>query len=293
MPLILIIFLVINLYQVKRVKNSNKISKIILNDIDYIFNTIFFLMQGLQIHLLSILRNENVYYKYNGFGYYGFCSNVYKFTGGVRDVFYDSLKCFDIYEKNFEDLTKGKFNSKFKNLIIYFNQLNSEQFCEYYPKMVIESQTNYDYFLNILIEQKEENISYYCKEIGNFTSKGLLTIIKSIYNELKNLHNEFLNDKNRTKEKNLEKINNKYLIYIQKTIYYIFDKLPITFAYIILEDYKIFKDYVIFHSYIFCFIQIFSMLLIALYIILETSNYILEEKNIYIFIERLGNTILF
>ncbi len=293
MPLILIIFLMINLYQVKRVKNNNKISKLILKDIDYLFNTIFFLMQGLQIHLLSILRNENIYFKYNGYGYFGFCSNIYKFTGGVRDVFYDSLKCFDIYEKNFEDLSNGKFNSKFKNLIIYFNQLNSEQFCEYYPKMVIESQTHSNYFLNFLIEQKEENISYYCKEIGNFTSKGLLTIIKSIYNELKNLHNDFLDDKNRTKEKNLEKINNKNLIYIQKTIYYIFDKLPITFAYIILEDYKIFKDYVIFYSYIFCFIQIFSMLLIALYIILETSNYILEEKNIYVFIERLGNTILF
>jgi hypothetical protein len=91
----------------------------------------------------------------------------------------------------------------------------------------------------------------------------------------------------------LEKINNKNLIYIQKTIYYIFDKLPITFVYNFLEDYKIFKDYIIFHSYIFCFIQIFGILLIALYVILETYNYILEENNIYFFNEILGNTILF
>jgi hypothetical protein len=210
--------------------------------------------------------------------------------------------CEKYFQSKINELNLLKSNSnniKIKNNNKPFIKEKNKKTQKYDPKKTFlkfnnESEQNDKKSIDeILIEQKEENISYYCKEIGNFTSKGLLTIIKSIYNELKNLHNDFLDDKKRTKENNLEKINNKNLIYIQKTIYYIFDKLPITFAYNILEDYIIFKDYVIFHSYVFCFIQILSILLIALYIILETSNNILEEKNVYFFIERLGNTILF
>jgi hypothetical protein len=226
--------------------------------------------------------------------YLSYCPSVETLNDN-HEIFNDCLKCFNYYDNFFNKYLGGEINSAFPEMKKYLINLNSEYFCEYFAEKVMESQRNDNsfYYMHFLINDNVTTIQKTCENIGNFTSKGLGTIVESIYTEIKNLHRDFTDDPLKTNETNLYKFNSDYLIIIQKVIYNIFDKLPISFAFSFLSDYSNYQSKTKRLLIIFVLIQLLMILIITFYYFLESKNYGFEEENIVLFTERLGNTILY
>jgi hypothetical protein len=294
LPIILIFYLLLNLVEVIVTKNCHNNTKDVLNAEFYLFNVIFFLMESIQIHIYTLLKNNDLTLNFTSQKYLSYCSDVEELTDEHK-IFDNSLSCFNYYDNYFNTYLGGEINSAFPEMKKYLINLNSDKFCQYFAEKVMESQSNDNsfYYMHFLINDNLTTIQNTCENIGNFTSKGLGTIVESIYTEIKNLHRDFTDDPLKTNETNLKKFNNEYLIIIEKVIYTIFDKLPISFAFSFLNDYTNYQDKTKRLLIIFVLIQLLMILIITFYYFLESKNYGFEEENIVLFTERLGNTILY
>ena len=291
-PLVLIVYTCMNILEIKLTKRNNIISKTILLNENYLFSTIFFLQEALQIHILSVLRNEEVKYVYDKNGYYQYCSAKIDF--GERIVFNDVLVCFEYYKGKFSELLNGKMNSQFSYQKDYLYKLKENDFCESFAKEMIINQNDNKFFLNFLNGTTEEDYFNNCSKIGNFTTKGLLTTIESFYTELENLHRDFNSRTNKNDEEfNKKLLNNENLILMIKTSFQLFDKIPISFSFSFLQDYKNYENQIKRILVIFCGIQIIMILLITTYFYYQAFKYIKEENAIFFFAEKMSNVILY
>ena len=294
LPIILIFYLMLNLVEIIVTKNCHNNTKDILNAEFYLFNVIFFLMEAIQIHIYTLLKNDDILINFESPNYLSYCPEIETLDDN-HEIFNDCLKCFNYYDNFFNKYLGGDINSAFPEMKKYLINLNSEYFCKYFAEKVMESQSNDNsfYYMHFLIDDNLTTIQKKCENIGNFTSKGLGTIVESIYTEIKNLHRDFTDDPLKTNETILLKFNSDYLIIIQKVIYNIFDKLPISFAFSFLSDYSNYQNKIKRLLIIFVLIQLLMILIITFYYFLESKNYGFEEENIVLFTERLGNTILY
>ena len=291
-PLFLSFFICFDIYEINRTKNSKKTTENILDKNYDLFNTIFLLISSIQIHIYSLLANKDPIQNYTNKGYLDFCgSNSNKNIMLEYNVFEQNLKCYIEIQSRFEKIINGNFDSHFSYMKKYFKKLYNDDFCEVLCENLRESQKKEIFFSNSIsyeLDFLEEN----CKSIGNFTSKGLLTIVQSFYNEITNLHNDFINNKERNKNIK-ELINNKNLILLEKVCFIILGKIPTTFGFAFFED---FNNYTFSEQkmlILFVFIQFVMVNILTFYFIIIVSNYIKEEENIIEFGERLGNTIFY
>jgi hypothetical protein len=281
-----------NILEIKLTKRNNIISKTILLNENYLFSTIFFLQEALQIHILSVLRNEEVKYVYDKNGYYQYCSTKIDF--GERIVFNDILVCFEYYKGKFSELLNGEMNSQFSYQKNYLYKLKENDFCNTFAKEMIINQKDENFFLNSLNGTTEEEYFNNCSNIGNFTTKGLITTVESFFTELENLHRDFISRTNKNDEEfNKKLLNNENLILMIKTSFQLFDKIPISFSYSYLKDYNSYENQIKRILVIFCGIQIIMIILITTYFYYQAFNYIKEENSIFFFAEKMSNVILY
>ena len=116
--------------------------------------------------------------------------------------------------------------------------------------------------------------------------------MQSFYNEIVNLHNDFINNKDSNKNIK-ELINNKNLILLEQVCFVVLGKVPTTFGFAFFED---FDNYTFSNQkflILFVFIQFVMVNILTCYFMFIVHNYIKEEENIIEFGERLGNTILY
>ena len=291
-PLVLILYTCMNILEIKLTKRNNTISKNILLNENYLFSTIYFLQEALQIHILSVLRNEEVKYVYDKNGYYQYCGNKIDF--GERIVFNDVLLCFEYYKGKFSELLNGEMNSQFSYQKNYLYKLKENDFCNTFAKEMIINQKDENFFLNSLNGTTEEEYFNNCSNIGNFTTKGLITTVESFFTELENLHRDFISRTNKNDEEfNKKLLNNENLILMIKTSFQLFDKIPISFSYSYLKDYNSYENQIKRILVIFCGIQIIMIILITTYFYYQAFNYIKEENSIFFFAEKMSNVILY
>ena len=291
-PLVLIVYTCMNILEIKLTKRNNIISKKILTNENYLFSTIFFLQEALQIHILSILRNEEVTYNYDKNGYYQYCGNKIDF--GERIVFNDVLICFEHYKGKFSELLNGEMNSQFSYQKNYLYKLKENDFCNTFAKEMVINQNDEKFILYALNGTTEIEYFNNCSNIGNFTTKGLITTIESFFTELENLHRDFNSRTNKNVEEfNYKLLNNENLILMIKTSFQLFDKIPISFSFSFLQDYNNYESQIKRILVIFCGIQIIMIILITTYFYYQAFNYIKEENSIFFFAEKMSNVILY
>ncbi len=291
-PMCLSFFICLDIYEINRTKISKETTENILNKNCDLFNTIFILISSIQIHIYSLLANKDPIKNYTNKGFLDLCnldSNKNKMI--EYNVFQYNLNCYIEIQSRFEKIINGNFDSHFSYMKKYFNNLFNEDFCEVFTENLRESQKK-EFFFSNSISYELNFIEENCKEIGNFTSKGLLTIVQSFYNEIVNLHNDFINNKDNNKNIK-ELINNKNLILLEKVCFVVLGKVPTTFGFAFFED---FDNYTFSNQkilIIFVFAQFVMVNILTVYFTLIVYNYIKEEENIIEFGERLGNSILY
>ena len=193
------------------------------------------------------------------------------------------------------EIINGKLNSKLSKSKKLFNELESENFCNAFINSFELYKEIKSYIpLNSLSSNSIETIFNNCESIGNgFNTKGINNIISSIYTEIINLYNDYINDQNKTEEKNFIKLNEENLIILEKEIKYILSYLAVSFISVFELDFNDYKNYNINILVYFISADIVIIILITFYDILCVKNYSDKENDIIFFTDKLGNTIMF
>jgi hypothetical protein len=293
-PFCLSFFIILDIYQILKTKSSKKKTENILNKEFDLFNTVFLLISSVQIHIFSLLSNKDPNLNYINKGYLEFCGNnneINKNKNINYNVFEHILICYTEIQSRFENIVNGDFDEHFTYMKQFFSDLFTDDFCKVFTQMLKNSQKKEVFFSNT-ISQEVDYLEIFCQEIGNFTSKGLITIVQSVHTEIVNLHNDFI--KNENSNKNIkELINNKFLLLLERVCFMVLGKLATTFGFVFFEDFNSFNFSIQKNLILFVFIQFVMVNILTIYFIMEVSKYIKEEKNIIEFGERLGNTILY
>ena len=297
LPLFLMVYIFINIIDLKVSDDIKKNTNEIFNSQITLFSTIFNIIELVHLHILTILKNEVINVNYTTGSEYSIeCSeNKEVINNNNRKIFNEIQKCFPNYLNNFMEIINGKLNPKLTQSKKLFNELESENFCNgFINSFEFYKETNSYIPLNSLSSNSIEKIFNQCESIGNgFNTKGINNIISSIYTEIINLYNDYINDQNKTEEKNYIKLNEENLIILEKEIKYILSYLAVSFISIFEYDFNDYKNYNINIFVYFISADITIIILITFYDILCVKNYSDKENDIIFFTDKLGNTIMF
>ena len=295
LPILLVSYLVICIIEQKVSATLGSNTKEVISSEYYLFSTLFMTIQLAQTHLLSLLRNKEVIEEYIPSNYYSLCEeSKYSRMTNEHNIFQEIQDCFYIYENEFKKAVYGDFNSKFKNLKHLLLGFNSENFCKNIGNLIDELKIKETKPIYIFENETGESFISECKGIGNgFTSKGLVTMIESIYDEIISEHKDFNNDEEKTSEHNLDRFNNPNLIIIQQSIYIVLNKIPYVLMYLSYGDYDAFESKIIMLFTIFICSEIFMIIYVSSHYYKCLLRYRNDENNIDFFTKCVGHTIIF
>ena len=298
LPLFLMVYIFINVLDLKISNDIKKNTNEIFKSQITLFSTIFNIIELIHLHIFTILKNEVINVNYTtGTEYSIECieNNEVLNNKKNRNIFNELQKCFPNYLNSFMEIINGKLNTKLSKSKNLFNDLESENFCNaFINSFELYKETKSYIPLNSLSTNSIETIFNQCENIGNgFNTKGINNIISSIYTEIINLYNDYINDQNKTEEKNYIKLNEENLIILEKEIKYILSYLAVSFISVFELDFNDYKNYNINILVYFISADIVIIILITFYDILCVKNYSDKENDIIFFTDKLGNTIMF
>ena len=295
LPILLISYLVICIIEEKVSATLGSNTKDVIKQEYYLFSTLFMTVQLVQTHLLSLLRNKEVIEEYVPTKYYALCEDAeYTIKNKEHNIFEEIQICFNLYENEFKKAVYGNFNSKFNNLRDLLINFNSEHFCNSVGNLIDELKKKEKKPIYIFQNETGESFILQCKAIGNgFTSKGLVTMIESIYDEIISEHKDFNNDEEKNSENNLMRFNNQNLIIIQESIYIVLNKIPYILMYLSYGDYDSFESKIIMFFTIFICSEIFMIIYVSSHYYKCLLRYRNDENNIDFFTKCVGHTIIF
>jgi hypothetical protein len=212
-----------------------------------------------------------------------------------RYVYNDLITCYPSFEIETNKMINGQINSKLKHFRKFYISLNDENFC-YNIAEFLSKNKNEEFTREIksLKNATLENLYDECVNIGGgINNKGITTVVNLIYNNMIILYNDFIKDNNRTKEKNINRLNNKLLLSFQNEVSRIMRKIPISLYINFQWDFKNISSFIFRNEWILFLLQIILFFFIGFNYYYNLISLMNDIVKIEFFNDCLINTVIF
>ena len=273
--------------------NINMLKEIAKNR-DDIFGIFNYITQILIDYEFSLLYNKELIINYTNINNAISCTEMD--DGKIeRYVFQDLNKCFSNLYHSGEQIISGKLNKNLKLFRKYFLSINENDFCKNHANFFIEyrnkKKTPQLSYLNLTTYDTLYNECYYLG--GGLNKKGVMTAISSIFDNLITYNNEFVNDHNKTEEKNLKRFNDNYILGVQVEVSRIFRKITLCLYIAFLYDFDDIRKNILMKEIILFIIQIILVIFLLFVYNININKFYKDIERIEFFSDCMINTLLF
>ena len=288
----LIIFILISIVQILNSYKNTEMLRDIISTRDYIFAQFNFITELLIIYEMSILNNKEITIEYNIKN--GKSCEQLDDSYTNRNVFNDLKFCYNYIDIVMNEIVGGKINKNLKTTRKFYFNIISENFCDYFAHFVEDNLDN-EYLpkFSYLSDLNYEYVFKGCNMSNNINDKGFKVALESISQNIFIYYNEFINDENKTSERNYLRLNNYYIYSIQIEISKIIRKVAMGFYIAFNVDFGNIKNILI-RNEVFLFIaELFIMIITIILYLKIIRDFLLDLTKIQFFSECVLNTLLF
>ena len=288
----LIIFILISIIQILNSYKNTKMLRDIITTRDYIFSQFNFITEFLIIYEMTILSNKEIIVEYDIKK--GKSCEQLDDSYTNRNIFSDLKFCYNYIEIAMNDIVSGKINKNLKKTRKFYLNIISDNFCDYFAHFV-ENNLNSEYLpkFSYLSDLNYEYVYKGCNMSNNINNNGFKVALESISQNIFVFYNEFINDENKTSERNYLKLNNYYIYGIQIEISKIIRKVAMGFFIVFNEDFNNIKI-VLIRNEVFLFLAEFIVMVLTIILYLKIiRDFLIDLTKIQFFSDCVLNTLLF